>query len=322
MKIALLGSHPASTNLAPFQDITHTEYLGGRVQAYPPPKHGDQRWLLWGCSPAAFASAPRADAWFEVHRWEPGAPWFSPEYCQFLREFKGPVYIGGPIPEITRGVVYPRPEIEAEFSAYFLTSSISLMAAIAIKTIEAVRAWRAWHRLPPEQRLMPEPLEPFNRMGIPREWVEPEIGQTDQDDIVGMWGIDMSAQEEYMRQKPGAWFFGLEAMRRGIGVIYPPESDLFCSEPIYGLSEWDHDYIQATTRMRNHNQRLQDAQNRMAQVQNEINGINGMKGELAYQITNWKSPYRLPPGCVNRMIPGTGLGSGIELIDGKPVNQN
>ncbi len=54
MKIAILGSHPASNNLAPFGDVT---------------------WEIWACSPQNY-TLPRIDAWFELHsldrKWMPG----------------------------------------------------------------------------------------------------------------------------------------------------------------------------------------------------------------------------------------------------------
>lgn len=322
MKIALLGSHPASTKLAPFDDRTFAQYQAGKVQAYPQPQFPGDIWRIWGCSPAAFATAPKSDAWFEVHRWEPGQAWFSPEYCQFLRDYRGPVYTGGPIPEIQRHVVYPTKHIESVFSAFFLTSSISLMAALAIRTIEEVRAWRQYHRTPPDQRTGPEPLAHLQAFGIPMEWLNTEeMASKDEDDIIGFWGIDMSAEEEYSRQKPGAWFFGLEALRRGIGIFYPPESDLFRPEPIYGLSEWDHDYIQATARMRMHNLKLQQIRGQLEQLNAELLGYQGAKAELGYEIKTWKSPFGLPPGVVIRQLAGTGLGTSVGEVDGVRIGE-
>ena len=53
-KIALVGSAPSSIRLAPINDPD---------------------WQIWGCSPGAYGVVgPRADVWFEMHRWEPQVP--------------------------------------------------------------------------------------------------------------------------------------------------------------------------------------------------------------------------------------------------------
>src|SRR3990167_6202260 len=137
MKIALLGSAPSSVNRAPFKDSNYDAWVQGKVESLARAHgHVPGDFQIWGCSPAAWSVAPRATRWFEVHRWEPGQLWFSPEYFQFLRDFKGIVYTGATIPEIPNHVVYPIDRIEDKFSSYFLSSSLSLMLALAIDTIE------------------------------------------------------------------------------------------------------------------------------------------------------------------------------------------
>lgn len=316
MKIAILGSHPASAGVAPFQDKTYDEFIGGKVLRYPRPRFMDEKWTIWGCSPGCFGIAQRADAWFEVHRWEPGQQWFSPEYVQFLQEFRGAVYTGGVIPEIDNHVVYPLTQVEAEFSSLFLTSSLSLMAALAILTLDHLRALRAVKREGGDidashhshwLQAMKVKLDPS------------EIDKADTDDEIGWFGVDMSANEEYSRQKPGAWFFGLEMLRRGIGMYYPPESDLFCPEPVYGISEWNADYIKQTTRMREFNAKLSADQNLLQQLTQQIAANAGAKDDLAYQIKTWMNHWRIPAGVTVRLAPGTGLGCGVNTVDGKPT---
>lgn len=290
MKIACMGSAPSSVRTGPFLDASWTDYQAGITQAYPPSQFAGEVWQIWGCSPGLFGFATRANRWFELHRWEPGAEWFSPQYVQFLREFKGPVYTGGVIEEIPNHVVYPLPLIEANFSAFFLNSSLSLMAGLAILEIEQIRRARR------------------GQDSLPAYCNADEMGKTDTDDVIGFFGVDMSALEEYARQKPGCWFFILEALRRGIGVIYPPESDLGCPEPVYGICEWDHQYIKATARMREINQRLSQNGATIQQLTAQTHADMGAKDDLHYQIKTWCSPYRLEAGTVMRHIPGTGLG--------------
>ena len=277
MKLALCGSAPSSTKLAPFRDASYEQW-SGRKQLFPHPDYADQSWSIWGCSPGFWATMERADVWFELHRWEPGKPWFSPEYVSFLQTFRGPVYTGGPIAEIQNCVVYPIERVEEEFSAYFLTNSLSLMMALAILTIEDAR----------------------------------KAGDTDEQ-VIGLWGVDMSAGEEYESQRPGVQFFVLEAMRRGIEVYIPHESCLMRPKPIYGISEWDASYVKATARARELGERKAQVDAQLRQMQEQSVFLAGAMDDLNYWVQTWTSPYGLPTGLRLKHTPGTGMGGGITL---------
>lgn len=316
-KIAVLGS-AASVQRAPFHNEAFHAWRQGKAAAISRAHdHIDGNFDIWGCSPGCWSVAPRATRWFEVHRWEVGVPWFSPEYVQFLRDFKGPVYTGGMVPEIPNHVVYPIDDIEAEFSSYFLTSSLALMIAKAIWEIEAYRTLR---KLVKEGKTQGEVLghPAFRRIDV---FDMDELTKPDSEDIIGIWGVDMAAHEEYAYQRPGCQFFVLEAMRRGIGVFLPFESDLMRPLPVYGISEWDHNYIKLTQRAREINARLSE---QSAQVEEGRKMLHGMQGELhaldAF-VKTWTSPYGMQHGMIIRQAEGTGLGSGITHFDGRPVQR-
>lgn len=112
MQVALIGSAPASVRLAPYNN---------------------PEWTIWGCSPGVYGVAPRTDVWLELHRYEPGQPWFSPEYCQFLARYPGPVYMAEKRPEIPNSVVLPVADLVAKYGPYFFSSSIAWMMAMAIE---------------------------------------------------------------------------------------------------------------------------------------------------------------------------------------------
>jgi hypothetical protein len=129
-KIACLGSAPSSIRFAPFDDAS---------------------WTIFGCSPALYPLAKRVDAWFELHRWEPPiignpqlqVPWFSPEYCQWLRQLKAPVYMAEPVADIPTSVAYPiRPMIE-KYGPYLWTSSLAYMFILALEQpdIQEIGMW-------------------------------------------------------------------------------------------------------------------------------------------------------------------------------------
>lgn len=303
MRIAVCGSAPSSVRQAPFYGPAYASWQQGKVQSYPP--HIGDEWDIWGCSPGFFGVAVRVTRFFEVHRWEPGQPWFSPEYVEFLKNFNGPVYTGGRIPEIKNHVVYPIDEIEAEFSSYFLSSSLSLMMALAISDIEKTRKARASKRA--------DLLPAFAGAG--------ELDKDDSDDVIGLWGVDMNATEEYQYQRPGCQFFVLEAMRRGIGVYLPPESDLMRPMPVYGISEWDHNYIKLTTRSREINGMAQEAGRVIQEATQRAQTLAGEAHMLDFFVKTWTSPYGMLPGMVIRQAPGTGLGSGITHVDSRPIER-
>jgi hypothetical protein len=286
MKIALLGSAPSSSALAPYKDKSYVEWAQGGMKQYPLAPFVDDYWEIWGCSPGAFGVAPRANRWFEVHRWEPGQSWFSPEYVQWLKAFPGPVYTGRPVAELTNCVVYPIDEIEATFSSYFLTSSLALMFALAILEIEKAR-----------------------------------IGGDSSVHTIGMWGVDMAANEEWHYQRPGCQFFILEALRRGIEIYIPPESDLLRPMPVYGICEWDPAYIKHTARMRELNQRKEAHMKALQEAQNNLQHLSGATDNMNWEINTWLSPYGLPAGQFIRAIPNTGLGGNTTQAERVEVRQ-
>ena len=324
MKIAVLGSAGSSVGRAPFQNATYQEWAEGRIPSIQRAHdHIGGEFQIWGCSPGCWAVIPRATRWFEVHRWEVGVPWFSPQYVQFMRDFKGgPVYTGGAVPEIPNHVIYPIDRIEEKFSAYFLTSSLALMMALAIDEIEQIRqARREWKM---ERALLRDNPGLTAAAGIGYKPLPPcvpqdELDKPDSDDVIGLWGVDMAAADEYAYQRPGCQFFVLEATRRGIGVYLPPESDLMRPMPVYGISEWDHNYIKLTSRAKELNARAAELQKQAAEANQNATGIQGEMHALNYFVSTWTNPYGMLPGMVIRQAEGTGLGGGITQFDGRPV---
>lgn len=325
MKIAVLGS-AASVARAPFQNDQYWQWAQGKAREITRSHDEIQgEFDIWGCSPGCWSVAPRATRWFEVHRWELNVPWFSPEYRQFLRDFKGPVYTGGRVDEMPNHVVFPTDYIEEKFSSYFLTSSLALMMALAIDTIEKVRMCRGifqeW-----KKHVEANPHEVPNppRFNLPNDMGEAqfraELEKTDFDDVIGLWGVDMAANDEYAYQRPGCQFFCLEAGRRGIGVYLPPESDLMRPMPVYGVSEWDHNYIKLTSRARELNSRLTEQTAAVANSNQQIAGLQGELHALNYFVNTWTSPYGMLHGLVNRQD-GEGMGSGITSLDTRPVTR-
>ena len=54
---------------------------------------------------------------------------------------------------------------------------------------------------------------------------------------IGLFGIDMASRDEYILQRPGAYYFFMEAKRRGVKMTAPHESDIMQPPGLYGFSE-------------------------------------------------------------------------------------
>lgn len=234
LQIALVGSAPTSCRLAPYADPS---------------------WEIWGCSPGLYGVAPRVSAWFELHLWEPGQTWFSPEYVQWLNALPArgvKLWTGAHNPEATTygpspvpgAEVLPWKELLAEFDPHqsFCTSSLFWMMAMAIKA------------------------------GAKK---------------IGLWGVDMAAAEEYEMQRAGIHFLAYEARRRGIEVGTPPESDLFTPRFRYGIDEWTHSFRKVRARAAELKARQQAAQQQALQSNLEAHFLAGAIDDLNYMGNTW-----------------------------------
>jgi hypothetical protein len=201
--IAIVGSHPATATMAPFQD---------------------EGWLIYACSPdnTPFGdpkncrTLPRHDQWFELHApiEDPTRPWAYLHYVSqlphvWMRDpramasglFKGAKpypekeLFGGHVVEertveVQKGVFQKQrvgiPAGDGRFCPYAFTSSIAYIMAKAI--------------------------------------VDCESGGIAQ---IGLWGILQRSDKEYAYQRGGTQYFIHEALRAGIKVMVAPESRLF-----------------------------------------------------------------------------------------------
>lgn len=240
MKIAILGSAPSSLRLAPIED---------------------QSWHIWGCSPGVYAAARRVNAWFELHRWEPGVagrpetqkPWFSPEYVAWMANLQCTVWMATPNPQIPNSKALDVQALTNKYGTYFFTSSIAWMIACAIEDILEAR----------ETRQIPE------------------------DDYIGLWGVDMAANEEYGYQRAGCQHFLTLAATLGIHVAVPPESDLLRPMPLYGIQESSHWHIKNTARKIELETRLAQAKQLLADASRQIAFLEGALDDMNYQMLTW-----------------------------------
>ena len=263
MKIAIMGSAPSSLRLAPF---------------------GDPSWRIWGCSPGLFPNVPRVDAWFELHRWEPPVignpalqkPWFSPEYVLWMAKQKL-VWMKEKVPEIPNSHPYPESDIRHLFGDYFFTSSIAWMLAMAIDQIITAREAREiiTAREAREKIMSDTDGAPL----VPQ--VQPEPDQ------IGLFGVDMAADEEYGYQRAGCQHFVTLAHLLDIQIIVPPESDLLRPMPGYGLAESDQWHIKLLARHGELQNRLAMCDQQLAQIQKQRDFLAGAISDNDYHMKTW-----------------------------------
>ena len=112
MKVALVGFARATRDLAPWDDPS---------------------WEIWGVN-SCWSFAKRATRWFDLH-----SPWIyewelrrAPGHLDWLRSFAGPVYLTEARSDIPNSVTYPLDAVIRHLGRPYLTSSVSMMLALAI----------------------------------------------------------------------------------------------------------------------------------------------------------------------------------------------
>lgn len=250
MKIACVGTQPASVRLAPF---------------------GDTSWEIWGCSPGLYPLASRTSAWFELHRWEPPVlgdpskqvPWFTPEYCGWMAQRPHVVWMREQVPAIPNSRKLPWEDLVKKYGHFFFTSSLAWMAAMAIEAILINRDLI----VKGDPRAMP-----------PREG---------EGDCLGFWGVDMSTDEEYVMQRSGCQFFATIAASMGIEVVTPPESDLMMPPALYGIAEGWPRQIKLLTRINAHKQRIAEFDQQIRHLEKMKSGFEGALEADTYHLRTW-----------------------------------
>jgi len=213
----------------------------------------DPEWQIWGCSPGAYGVAgPYAHAWFEMHRWEPQIPG-----------------------HVGTGQAWFSPEY-VEFLTRFKGPVFVADPAPPELPTAAVYPMRE----------MIDKYGPFF-MTSSLSWMFAMALETPGVTEIGLWGVDMSAAEEYGYQRAGCQYFITLAIQRGIKVIVPPESDLLQPAYFYGVSETTPMMIKLTARRNELLARKQAAEQRAAQARDESLFISGAIDDLDYMVKTW-----------------------------------
>lgn len=106
-------------------------------------------------------------------------------------------------------------------------------------------------------------------------------------DVIGLWGVDMAATEEYGYQRAGCQYFVTIAALLNIQIYVPPESDLLRPMPVYGFVENEWFHIKNTQRLRELTSRRDQARNAMAGAQSQMAFLDGAIDDMNYQMQTW-----------------------------------
>ena len=94
---------------------------------------------------------------------------------------------------------------------------------------------------------------------------------------IALFGIDMASRDEYIIQRPGAYYFFMEGNKRGIKMMAPYESDIMQPPGLYGLSEVTQFGRKILARKSELDQRIRDLR---AQRDNSAQQLTYLEGAL------------------------------------------
>lgn len=165
--------------------------------------YADPSWKIWACSPGNMNTLPRVDVWFELHSnllW-PEYESYGKPYVEWLKQQKFPIYMQELWPK-TDGSMQPLKEIVPNATVFPVNE---MVAEFGDEFFTSSFAW-------------------MMALAISQ-------GATE----IALYGIDMASRDEYILQRPGFYYFKREALKRGIRVAAPHESDIMQSPALYAF---------------------------------------------------------------------------------------
>ncbi len=104
---------------------------------------------------------------------------------------------------------------------------------------------------------------------------------------IALYGIDMASRDEYIRQRPGFFFFQTEAERRGIKVSAPHESDIMQSPALYAYVDSTPFGRKIMARKQEVSGRVASFDQQIAQATNSKTYLQGALEDLDYFESIW-----------------------------------
>lgn len=104
---------------------------------------------------------------------------------------------------------------------------------------------------------------------------------------IGLWGVDMASRDEYILQRSGGHFFIQEAIRRGIVVHIPKESDLGQPPALYGFDDSTNFMRKMATREKELKDRVAGMRQQRDQLIQNITYLEGALEDVDYVRSIW-----------------------------------
>lgn len=217
--------------------------------------YNDPSWKIWACSPGNMNTLPRVDLWFELHSnllW-PECESYGKPYIEWLKQQKFPIFMQDRWPT-AEGNMVPLQQIVPNATGFPMNE---MVAEFGDSFFTSSFAW-------------------MMALAIMQ-------GATE----ISLYGIDMASRDEYIRQRPGFFFFRYQAEKRGIKVSAPHESDIMQSPALYA-------YVDSTPFGRKIAARRQEVGGRVSgmvqqrdQLSNSITYLQGAQEDLDYFESIW-----------------------------------
>jgi hypothetical protein len=102
---------------------------------------------------------------------------------------------------------------------------------------------------------------------------------------IALYGIDMASRDEYILQRPGAYFFFEEAKKRGVKMTAPYESDIMQPPGLYGFSEVTQYGRKLLARKSELDQRVRDLRAQRDGASQQVTYLEGALEDLDYFYT-------------------------------------
>ena len=107
---------------------------------------------------------------------------------------------------------------------------------------------------------------------------------------IGLWGVDMSAADEYGQQRPGVKFFIREAKKQGIEIYLPPTSDIDVPTAPYAIREHWPMWQKLQARRKELKERKEKADRAIESAERDTCIFGGALDDMKYIENTWIQP--------------------------------
>ena len=189
----------------------------GTAETWRDAPYDDLSWKIYSLNDAYRLGLKRADMWADIHdpdewwlveegkkavnAWERPKGKFYPRpasHPEFFAKAKIPCYVKQARPEWPTSITFPREAIEKRFGHYMASTPAWMLA----------------------QAMLPEEEGGFGFVA---------------GDLIGIWGVHLATEREYVEQRPNfEWIIG-RAEERGIAIALPVDCPIRKTDWVYGF---------------------------------------------------------------------------------------